>query len=184
MIPLSSRLALPALVILLMAAIPIWTLSGNRSSDCRDPEALTTAIPDRDEAITYMTGAIIQSFSPYELYGRPRSQDFAANYPDDTVVMRDVRVDGITLPVHWSAATTPGEVWVRAYYYVHAGEPVPHPFRSGLALAPRQLIEGTLPVTVVVVDGSSDMLKGHLVEPAVEDWIRKSWRHYKASCLP
>ena len=182
MIPLSSRFALASLAIFLAAAIPVWTFGVDRThSDCRDPEALVSRLPGSE---THgMTPAVTQSFEPYELYGRPLGDAVASSYPDSKIRLRDLQVDGVTLPVHWSSDTTQVAARVRAYFYVHGGEPVVHPFASGLALAPAQFAQGTLPVTLLLIDGFTELAKRQHIEQAAEDWIRNAWRHYQTSCL-
>lgn len=186
MIARSTRLVLPALALLVIAALPVFVHQGERRlEDCRDPEALLAMAPPQRHPQMTLTHAVDHTFSPYDVYGRPHGSPMQATYPESRVGLRELEAeDGVRLPVHWSFDSSPTASRVRAYLYVHGGEPVRHPFVSGLALAPSQLVHGTRPVSRFVIDGLAYAGNDAELARIAEDWIRSAWLHHRKSCQP
>ena len=185
MIAPSARLALPALAILLLGMGPMWWMQWRGPlEDCHDRAALLLLPPVEGSHGLALTTRVIHNRSPFGAYGRPTGNPLEAAYTEDRIEARELVVEGIVIPVHWSSDVFDGFHRLRAYFYVHGGAPTRHPFVSGLARAGQQLMRGTLPVTTYLIDGRAFLGDDTRLRIAAEDWIRHAWLHHRETCRP
>lgn len=185
MIPLSSRFALAALALLLVAAVPVWTRTeGVGREDCRDPEALldlTAITPDSDPTLR-LTPTIRHSFKPHAYYSRPGGDPLEYSYPEHRIEVRSFEMGDEVVPVHWGTDQSHTVMRLRAYTFAHGGRPTTHPLPSGLAMLGTQAVDGTRPVTVLMIDGVASIERGAELERRASRWIETAWHHYRQSC--
>lgn len=206
MTALSPRFAAAAAALFLAAAVPVWfhALSAPTYDDCRDPDRFFAATrlggaqmevaKHRSRASRATEGRLhartrnavrVRAFRTYEpsrLYASPMSFGFdSMSYlvPRET---RWLETGDDILPVHWSSYEMEGIVHIEAYAYIQGGMPTWHPLQSGVALALPQLVEGTRPLTVLIVSGTGRPDEVPALEVAVEGWFVDAWRQLKVSC--
>ena len=94
-----------------------------------------------------------------------------------------VPANGIEVPIHVVIDNTRDPSRFAAWVYAHDGRPVENPLFAMLASAPRQLLCGSQPFTILMVDG---ILLGEDPAPIVESakrWLGAAWEHFAQACL-
>ena len=126
---------------------------------------------------------IYRTFEPVDLYGSSAVRGLDASFPSsEATVLEELDVDGVRLPVHWLSDRFGPNLRVRAHAFIHDGAPVAHPFTPGIAGALPQLLSGTRPVTLLLVQGVSGVEAGAEMERSIRAWLGAAWRHYRRSC--
>jgi len=210
MIPPSGRYAsvLAAIVLLFMLPV-VWNrFEPPRVDDCADPDRLRDVAAldgvrsaverwdKHDDGIVQwsqveleaegrevrLRGVIIRSYRPADLYTRPPSHLLRRFEAEQREVV-EIRSGGETLPVQTLSDGTAGSNAMASYLFVYAGAPVTHPFWTALAHAPAQVLEGTRPLTLIMVAGELGRAQRPAVRRRAERFIEAAWRHYRAACL-
>jgi hypothetical protein len=211
MIPLASRGAIPLLIAVTLMVVPVLYLEMNKrhTAWCNDPEATLAdrVMPDvatQETASTSFGGLagetsgtlalpgtwltpprfrIARSFSLDQYYFVPR-RTFITPYLDDRLESFDVEVDGVELPLHLRVDESLKLSRATLYFYVLAGRPVRGSFFGSLAQALPQLLRGRLPLTMVLVQGSSAFEDEAVNRATLIDWTQRAWTHYDEACDP
>jgi hypothetical protein len=206
----SSRHAVPVLAVAALAAIPIgWhALAAPTADRCRDPDALIASqsigegrvtgrrtapeapdvlwidgemVPPPD--VVSMQFRVSRSFAPSNFYGSSEVQSFDNSFSFDRAGdLMPVDADGVELPVHWLEDPLRMQFRLRAHFYVFDGHPVESPFSAGVAVAGRQMVRGTLPVTLFVFAVKGRPRVSDQMRSAARDWLRAAWRRYQEVC--
>jgi len=201
----STRYALSIGLASLLTLVPvaIHSYAGLEVDDCRNPSALAPGLdsPDdswmrqRFQAFAWREkeirrgGAplhyvIARSFDAKRLYYRPSHTLSKAGEPAE-VILKQVEVGGETLPIFES-------VYPRAlnrlqprpiafHLLVYDGELVEEPIREQLLAAPRMLIQGRRPMTLIYVQTFEDEGNTSSRQSAY-DWLAETWQTYRAVC--
>lgn len=201
----SSRHALAAAALLLIAAAPVWFHAAVAPTydDCARPEAFfgasriggvaVGAPSDSLHHVQHVQGGtevqgraisfrVVRSFDPSSFYWRPIAFGFDTLLYLQPAELERVEAGDDVLPVHWSVDASQSLSRLEGYAYVQGGEPVRHPVRSGLALALPQLVTGTRPVTLLVVWGASGRGELPVVRREAERWLAAAWQELEAAC--
>lgn len=212
MIPVSGRHALPAILALCVLAIPTGyhSLLRPRVDDCADPARLRA--PDflpgsagvnphqrrgPREMISWSDGElatdrpwiqsprwrIARAYDLANFYFDPPGL-FSRVYPEDVNSLEVREANGVDLPIHVLVGDSDGFMNIAAYLYVFAGRPVRDPFFASLHNAIRQFVGGTLPLTLVLVEGDSKIEHAQEAEEILIDWIRSAWIALDGVCSP
>ena len=208
MIRLSGRHAGGLIGILLLFAVPLLLteLRARRRDDCRDPARLfvTSAIEGSKPTGESMPSAskdVIQwsygqlpnpqfpksplRFQIVRSYDRAYlSMTQVLGTPLDPEVhsLERVTANGIEVPIHVVIDNTRDPSRFAAWVYAHDGRPVENPLFAMLASAPSQLLRGSQPFTILMVDG---ILLGEDPAPIVESakrWLVAAWEHFAQAC--
>lgn len=193
---------------LLLFAVPIvfTEFHARRRDDCRDPALLfvTSLIEGSKPTGESMPSApndVIQwSYGQLENPQLPKSplrfqivRSYDRSYTSMTQVLGtsidpEVRVidrvpaAGIEVPIHLVIDNTRKPSRFVAWVYAVDGRPVENPSFSMIANAPQQLVRGSLPVTILMVDG---LLIGEDPAPVTETaqrWLVSAWEHFAKAC--
>lgn len=212
MIALSSRYALPVLVLAALTAIPIgWHAAvAPIAEPCRDAAALLASEQIGDGRVTQrslalegprgtsrISGEVVpttpsvysmlfrisRGFVPSTFYGSGEvhllDNTFALDAAADLI---GLDAGDVRLPVHWLEDTLGSNFRVRAHFYVFDGRPVEYPFAAGIALAGRQLLGGTRPVTLFMFRAEGRAIATDAMRRDTGDWLRAAWEHYGEVC--
>jgi len=203
---LSPRFALPVIILMLAAALPVWLhfVSAPTRDDCADPRAFFGAgriggadvVPLGRRGRRYQgveaafRGAsggklrlrVLRTYDPSPLLASPFRVGFAPGLYLLPGELRQLTAGEHALPVRWHATETQGAVAFEAYGYVHGGIPSSNPLGSGLRLAWEQLIHGARPVTVLIVSGSAPVAARAGLEREAEGLFVRAWRQLAAAC--
>ncbi len=212
MTPVSPRYLPHVVALLALALAPVFALQvrGPRPDPCADPEALRDVAPipgsvlveeheapelegvfqwteggfaDPDSGGRRMAFHVVRSTDPRTVYEYPTS--FVAEYNEVEpyrASLEWIQRDGERLPVWWVRVRSLGLERVVAYTFVFDGRPVAHPVRAQLASAVPQLLEGRLPMTLLLADGYAARNDREGVEAAVASWLARAWRRHREVC--
>lgn len=200
---------LPALsVCLVVGAAAVWTvaLRDRRWDRCDDPAALAntlaiagtdTAVPKpigiKDGNFLWIHGKLqpgpIGAFS-YRVVRSDRPALLQTNwvgtidFPMDPGEISDERlsVDGLSVPIRIARSHFGQRTHVAATLSVYDRMPVASLLPQQLTTAPQQLVRGTLPLTLYVVDGFSLPGDEVQVEGPAREWLTAAWRRHREIC--
>jgi hypothetical protein len=211
---LSSRPAFPVIALAVVAAIPIaWHAIAAPTADaCRDAEALLGSewigegrvtdhwpplpgptdvlriggeIAGSSDDVAPMKFRLSRGFEPLTYYATSEIHDIDPTFATDVAGHRvELEADGATLPVYWLEDSLESKFRLRAYFYAFEGRPVEHVFPAGVAAAARQLVHGTLPVTLFVVRAEGQVSASDAMRGAARDWLRAAWARHQEVCAP
>jgi hypothetical protein len=203
---ISPRFAGAAIALLVAAAVPVWfhAVTVPTYDDCANPEAFFGAariggadMVTLEGLMTEVEGAegqlrggsqyrlavrVVRSFSPSLLYASPIRFGFDSMLYLHPGEARWLEAGDDVLPVHWNSYEGQRTTRIEAHSFFHGGVPVWHPPRPGLALALRQLVGGTRPVTVLIVSGVASRDDGPAFSRAAERWLVSAWQQLEATC--
>ncbi len=202
---ISSRYAMIAALISIVAAIPVWfhAIEAPTRDTCRDPDAFFAAERiggAKTEAICRPLEAgeakgelrthkgervyvhVFRIAEVSKLYGSPMSFGFdsmAYLVPRET---RTLEVDGDTLLLQWGAFEIDGQSRLEAWMFAQGDTPIRHPFEAWVRLAWRQLFEGSEPLTVMISSAVGRPGQLESLGEATEQWFVATWKQLRASC--
>ena len=206
----STTYALPLLVLLLLAAIPIWlhVLRGDGPDDCADPQKLfdVAGIPrsrltverahnqgfvQRSEGLapgpreaTDIKFRIFRSYDRQDLILNPvRSLPDSYQIAMHPSELHWVDVGGERLPVYLQNVASMADMRVVAYFFVYRSRPLAHPFRAQLASALPSLLSGSPPLTLVSATTLGTRRDAQSLESAVLAWMGHAWEWYRSVCV-
>jgi hypothetical protein len=212
MIALSPRHARAVVALAAIAALPItWhALAAPITDDCRDPEALMSteqigalSVIDRQPpldgplGVRRITGGlrvpggdlysmgfrVSRGFTPSDYYGLLEVHDMDKSFSLDAAGERiAIDADGTALPVRWLEDTFERNFRVRAHFLVYDGRPIASPFAAGVATAGRQLVHGTLPVTMFAFHAAGPASARDAMRDAAREWLRAAWALQQRAC--
>lgn len=204
-------LQLVVALLLAIAAVPIGyaTLSRTRWESCGDPGALgdpaaiagsapeAQSPPGRlmDGTFLYRRGELSQrTVAGGELaYVVVRSDNATLVFADptrpltrtldpDRVEMRQLEVDGVSVPVHVQSQELARHVHLQASIFVYDGAAVTALLPLQLRTALAQLVRGTRPITQYTVHGIARRGEpGDVLDPA-RAWLEAAWRRHRSVC--
>lgn len=200
-----------AVAILLLAAIPVAlaTLRPGRWDDCAHPEALLNL----GRVLEGKPGAEFQTLPTSHVFQREEGTLRAgpglpplryrivrtdeARFPFDQPTrflrmpmdpesreVRWVEADGEQLPIHLIYARQAGDLRVLASLFLYDGQGVEFLLPRQLVSAPRQLLRGRRPLTLLQVHGSGLPPSQQQIEDAAISWLISAWRAYRGFCQP
>ena len=110
----------------------------------------------------------------------------AIEFPMDPgeIVSDALDVDGEAIPIQVARAHLGRSTHVAAFLAVHNGQPVHSVLARQLAMAPAQLVHGTLPLTLYAVDGFAFPGEEARVETPAREWLAAAWRRHREVCAP
>ena len=91
-------------------------------------------------------------------------------------------VDGVPILVHWIEEAVGNGIHFAARTEVLGCKPTDSLMRSQILSAPRQLIHGTLPLSVYVVDGVVVRHDQEKIRRVASDWLVDAVRHHLEVC--
>jgi hypothetical protein len=208
MIPLSGRYGKHLIVLLLLLAVPMLAaeLRPRRRDDCRDPALLfvTSLIEgskpvgesmpgDSADVIQWSYGELANPQSPRNplRFQIVRSYDRAytelnpllgAPFEAEVHAVEEVQTSSGRIPIHLAIDHTKEPSRLAAWTFVYDGRPVETPLFSILASAPRQLVGGYLPLTILMVDGTTSRGEVEPAAHAATEWLVAAWQHVAMAC--
>lgn len=213
MIVLSKRYWAAILVLVLLAGMPAWLHAGSAMfrDDCANPARLRlpsripgtglgTEKPRRYEGgiFQWTDGLvetnvrvhrpsrfrIVRSFGPDEFYFDPKRFYVGNPFPNDVVTKRWLQVEGEELPYFTRYDPSEGAANLGSYMYIFDGRPIHDLFAESLASWVPQLVDGTHPVTLLLIDQSGDIEDIDAVMASSEAWLLDAWAYYASVCRP
>jgi len=91
---------------------------------------------------------------------------------------------GEELPIHLVRDHTRSPSVILAYLFAYRGRPVAQPLLALLEDAPRQLLRGSAPLTLFLVEARAPHRRTAAAEEAAERWLVAAWRQYRMACGP
>ena len=209
MTPISSRYAPHLLVLLLLAAIPVYLNTSGRGyvDDCHDPEGLrdlaawgtTDPLEEQwqrrgtrriqwsegrlvvdEEAGSELTVAVLRSFRPLTLYLRPMR---FYRFDPETMDVQWVDAGSDSLPIHVVTSANQRPIRFAEYLVVYDSKALTHPFAYQLTTAIPELFRGRPPVTMFIVYGEVTTRIGLAnARRRAESWLVDAWKRYRAAC--
>ncbi len=205
---LSPRHARWLVVLLGLCLVPVVAveLRPRRRDDCRNPDMLlaTVLIPgskprptprDRrsEDVIQWSEGElenpvlprrplrfyIVRSFdraytSPVRLLGK--------SIDAESVTSESVATRVGELPIGVAVDHTRAPSRILAWAYVFDGRAVASPFLSIVSSAPQQLLLGTLPLSLLLIEGVAPEDGAERVVTAAKAWLAAAWEHVAVAC--
>lgn len=207
MTAVSNRFTLPLAILLLLSAVPVVEalVAPNYLEDCANPAMLFdprlidensidvehyTARYHRGEGVTGTIEPSLRRDAPLHFqisraYGLP-NQLLHPTAPGDMEPDRHeidwIEVDGEKIPVHMVFQTVDRGMRFAAYLYGYGERPITGPFLTRLREAPREIVSGARPITLLSISGTTGRLYRRETERRAQDWIVAAWKHYQASC--
>ena len=212
MIEISTRHLLAALILTLVALVPVSIHSyvGRDSDDCADPAALLQVgklpgsfdVRERWETrrkawlqqtqgkvepsgfgVEPMDFRIVRSMKPRRIYLRPTTFLPDKLEPDE-IELRWVEAGGERLPIHTGVVFHHSRkaMQVASWMYIYEGRPIAHPFQEQVASALPQLFSGTRPLTLILVSGYAPRHRIDRVTGPADEWLAAAWRNYASVC--
>jgi hypothetical protein len=96
--------------------------------------------------------------------------------------VRDVETKAGVMPVHVAIDRTQSPSRVVAWAWAYDGRPTAEVFPALLRAAPLRLLEGSVPVTMFLVDGVAHEPDVGAVDAAATQWISEAWSHMTRYC--
>lgn len=91
-------------------------------------------------------------------------------------------IDDQTIDIHWIEESVGRGTHFAARSEVLGCDPLHSLLRSQLLTAPSQLVHGTLPLTVYVVEGTTSQVEKADAQQLVSNWLVEAVRHHRAVC--
>lgn len=208
-----ARGPLPKLAVVLAAAsVPIWAteVTNRRWDDCRDPERLmdTSEIPGSIPGPPYTEAMLDRVFARSDgelshhpaggsklLYWLVRSDDAFLIHSEptrplklpldpDRVEVRRERFGDDTVPVHFAQEPVGAYLHIAAYVLVYDGRPIERLLPIQIETSLAQLLHGTRPITLYIVDGIAPKDRPETVTGPATTWLRSAWLRHRAVCGP
>jgi hypothetical protein len=206
---LSPRYAKRLIALLLLFAVPTLAIGlvPPRQDDCRDPALLfVTALiegskpvgeslpGDTNDVIQWSYGEIAHPetqreplrFQIVRSYDRNHAEPIhllgGTPFEAELHSVQTLSTPAGPVPIHVAVDHTKRPSRLAAWLFVYDGRPVASPFLSVLASAPRQLVGGTLPITILMVDGTTGRGNVEPVENAAKQWLAAAWQHVATAC--
>jgi len=144
-------------------------------------ERVTAWIPGH---ATFPAGILYSISRSYGLRGRLFQPAMMVQQTGDpaTVERAALEVEGDSLAFHYAYEPNRTRLRVTAYFMAHDGTTVENPILTLVGSSPSAFIEGRKPITLFVGTTTVRQDKREDAERRLRDWIRTSWRHYKATC--
>jgi hypothetical protein len=213
-IPLARRFAVATAALFAVAAVPVWlhAATGRTFDPCADPAALVRLpaygsdyvqqvtgqgdgrlyaqsirgeLPQSDSALGPMRFWMLRGADPFFFYGHPDAIFISVPLPGDRREMHELAVGSERLPVRRRYDDSLDALRFSEYVLIQGTTPVRHPFTGGLSLALRQLVRGTEPVTMLLVEGVVGGAHDEAeIEAKSDAWLARAWNDYREACLP
>lgn len=210
MIAVSSRHALPVIALAVAAAIPIgWhAVFAPVADSCRDPAALlasetigegrvseparayerggteiTGEVRPTPAGVFSMRFRVLRGSEATAYYGLAEVHQLDTSFPLDAPgdpIALDAR-DG-RIPVRWLEDSFGSKFRVRGHFFVLDERPVEHPFLASIARAVRQLIDGTLPMTLFAFRAEGMATASDAMREHTRAWLRAAWERHQQVC--
>lgn len=207
----SGRHGRALVAILAVALVPVAanTLRPRRHDPCSNPGALiaTSLIPSvnpkgeqwdkrKNGVIQWSLGTIpvpgapgnplqfeiVRSYVARDLYQNTLGFAWKKVEAEDHLVF-EVGGPGQEAPIHVVHDHTGRRSRTIAYLFIYGNRPVGSPFLYQLSLAPRELIFGQKPLTLVVVHGTSPRHHTEAVDSVARRFLGDAWAFYQRSCI-
>jgi hypothetical protein len=208
--PLARRFALHLAVLCALAfgAVVAHSWLGLRREDCADPERFLGAVHDLSVREAWLARAfaaqdvrtgrvaldggrwslawtVVRSAQPRTVYYRPEGVLVPAARPVRRGVEWFEDSTGGRLPVHrawYREDPSAGTALVVAYLLVYQGEPVEDPVLAQLRAAPREVLTGAAPMTLLLVSGAVLQTDLPAAETRAREWLQQTWHAYRYAC--
>lgn len=96
--------------------------------------------------------------------------------------VRELETKEGVLPVHVATDRTRNPVRVVAWAFAYDGRPTAELFPALLRAAPGRLLNGSVPMTLFLVDGAAHESDAETVDAAATRWISEAWSHMARFC--
>lgn len=208
MTPLSGRYAAPVLLMLGLAFAPIaqHSVRGGQIEDCARPELLRDPATFGDasgetrhtgrirpkpwnEGALRLAGArpivldwaLLRSQRPVSLYLHLHSYAFSGTRPEE--VSTDwLEVDSEHLPIHLAYESWPSQRRFAVYLLVYRSEAVANPLSALLRSAVRDMIEGTPPMSILMISGTVSEADVDRALESARSWLIEAFHRHQAVC--
>jgi len=208
MTKLSLRYVGPLSACLLLALIPVVVHSyiGVQVDDCRNPSALLPQlvaaygpIAKRDawvhatfQSAQWQEGSfsqnglqfdfsIIRSYDAKRLYHRPENSLVEHAFVEQRGI-EWVETDAGPLPIHRAYYGDTNPAIAVAYLLVYRSAPIASPYWPQLRAAPVELVTGSRPMTLFLVQARGSPARLEEMETIEREWLLASWRNYRSAC--
>lgn len=104
------------------------------------------------------------------------------SFDPETHEVRQLETKVGVMPVHVAIDRTRSPSRVVAWAFAYDGRPAADVFPALLRAAPQRLLTGTVPVTLLLVDGIAHDPGAGNVAAAATQWISEAWSHVARSC--
>ena len=202
---ISSRYSLPATIVLLLCAVPVWfhTRSEPERDACVDANAffldhkIGTAVNTRNQwrfragdaqgRIATPFGHPVQvrvfrTFEASKLYGSPMSFGFDSMSYLVPREIRSIEAGEWVLPVQWSHFEMDGVAHLEAWTFAYDDEPTFHPLAAWWGRTWRHLVDGSTPLTVMIASAQGRPEQIERLETTAEQWFPAAWKQLRAAC--
>ena len=212
MIPISNRFALPLLILLLAAAVPVWMNSGSDRyrDDCADPLAFeqmrdiphirgVSQYPEQlnssriewtqgylvepDESDTLFGVRVVRTFDPYDMLVKPK-RILQQPFLPDIEEVKTMSTPRGEMSVHFGFKVAGRYSEGVAYAFLYRDEPVRSVFWTLLRSAFRPFLGPTRPIATVLLYRAPGVRQpDEMVSDGLES-MRTVADHYWATCYP
>jgi len=124
---------------------------------------------------------ILRSYDARKLYEHTVRFASVKLEPEEHEVLR-LTSKGVELPIHLVRDHTRSPSVVLAYLFAYRGRPVARPLLALLKDAPRQLLHGSAPLTLFLVEAKAPHRRTAAVEAVAEHWLVAAWHQYRTAC--
>jgi len=207
---LSLRYVRPLSVCLLLALIPVVVHSYIRVQvdDCGNPSALLPQFDpaygpsskrdawmrDRFQSSQWQEGSfsqdglrldfsIVRSYDAKRLYHRPENSLVEEQAVVERRVIEWVQDGSGSLPIHRAYYGDTDPAIAVAYLLVYRSAPVASPYWPQLRAAPAEVVTGSRPMTLFLVQARGSPARLPEMEKIEREWLLSSWRNYRSACL-
>ena len=122
---------------------------------------------------------MIRSFDPDTVSPRAVLQ---GEFDPESHEVREIETKEGRLPVHVAVDRTRQPNRLIAWAWAYEGRPVAGVFAALLRAAPARLLDGSVPVTLFLVDAAADQASVGSVDAAATRWIGAAWSHMSRYC--
>lgn len=125
---------------------------------------------------------IVRSYNARRLYANPLVLAFQKVEAEDHELIPVGSGSG-QATIHLVHDHTQRRSRVIAYLYIYGNRPVSSAFLHQVAVAPRELIFGQRPLTLLLVAGTAPHRRTERADAAAKRWLTQAWEFYEKSCM-
>jgi hypothetical protein len=126
---------------------------------------------------------VVRSDRPFALFGNWFT---TLDPPMDAAELDTVELpfEGGSIPIQEVRESSAGATHIAAALFVYDERPVGSLLHAQLQGIGQQLLRGTLPITMYVVDGLAPAEREDLVETPAQAWLLEVWKQHRMVCGP
>jgi len=138
-------------------------------------------VPVPVEGADALTFRVRRNRDPKRLYRAPLRATPEIGYVTDFGVDWLPSESG-PVPIHTAYGHTDKAVQLSLYLFIYDGRPVENMFREQMLSAPRHVLTGGPPLTLVTISGSSLLNDFEQVDAFAKQWLVSAWEFYEEVC--